>query len=224
MSASRSLTWMFCSTTHSRALGVEDVGRVDDRWRRTGRGIPGGQGPADLAGAHRIDQGPVTAQQVEDRQVRTGFLGITDMVERLQVLHPLDDLGGVIHKSGGTKLPGQIHHRNPGNLGTHVRKQRHCRHRTSSTENPTREQTSRIVPRAASCPEENATIAKVRVPPPAWRRPKETPRSSNANVFSQSPRSGRACPAFVVSPPPSRNAPGPQPGCGPGRFVVQRLA
>src|SRR5208337_2433400 len=45
-------------------LGIEDVGRIDDRRWRTFHGVSGGQGTADFARAHGIDQRVVAAQQI----------------------------------------------------------------------------------------------------------------------------------------------------------------
>ena len=81
-------------------LGVEDVGRVDDRRRIALAAIAGGQGPADLAAADRIDQRPVAAEQIEDRQVRAGLLGVADVVEGGQVAQPLQDHGRIVDEVG----------------------------------------------------------------------------------------------------------------------------
>ncbi len=103
-------------------FAIENIGRVDDRRRIADGRIPGRQSAADFAGADRVDQHAVAADQVEDRQVRAGLLGITDVVESLQVADPLDDLGRIVDEQRGAELAGQIGHSQAGYLGANDRK------------------------------------------------------------------------------------------------------
>ena len=97
-------------------LGVEDVGRVDDRRRRAFDRVAGGQGAADLARADRIDQRAVAAEQIQHGQVRAGLLGIAHVVEGRQIGKPLQDHGRIVDERRRAELPGQISDRDAGNV------------------------------------------------------------------------------------------------------------
>ena len=115
-------------------LGVEDVGRVNDRRRVALSRISGGQRPANLARAHRVDQHAVASHQVQDRQVRASLLGEANDVERRQVGHALEDLRPVIDIGRRAKLLGQRGDRHAGDFLSHGRKTLHTRHRTHSSQ------------------------------------------------------------------------------------------
>ncbi len=99
-----------------KGLGVEDVGRVDDRRRRAFDRVAGRQRTADLARAHGIDQGPMAAKQIQHGQVRTCLLGIAHVVEGRQIGKPLEDHGRIVHERRRAELPGQILHGDPGDV------------------------------------------------------------------------------------------------------------
>ena len=73
MSGEPQLTWMPCSNDQIERLGVEDVGRVDDRRRIAVRRYSRRPGPRDLARADRIDQHAVAADQVEIARFEQAF-------------------------------------------------------------------------------------------------------------------------------------------------------
>src|SRR5690606_10370514 len=96
-------------------LGVDMFRRLALRWV-TARGATGRQGPLTLARADRVDHDAITPHEVENRQVRTGFLRETNGVERPQVFDPLDDLGGIVNVRGRAELAGQGCHVDAGDL------------------------------------------------------------------------------------------------------------
>ena len=62
----------------------------------------------DLARADRIDDDSMSPHEVENRDVRAGFLGKADEIELLQVVDALDDLGGIIDICRRTELAGEV--------------------------------------------------------------------------------------------------------------------
>ena len=121
---------MFLLDAQVERFAVEDVGRVDQRRRVAVRRVARGQGPLDLAGADRIHQPAVAADQIEDRQIGTGLLRVANVVEGGQVAEPLDDLRRIVDEGGSAELPGQLLDANPGDFQAGSGKQR-CLHRDS---------------------------------------------------------------------------------------------
>ena len=120
MSGEPQFTWMPFSTTRSSDLAVEDVGRVDDRRRIAGGRIAGRHRPADFARAHRVDQHALPSNQIEHGQIRIGFLGVSDRVERPQVIDPLLDHRGFIHESRRPEPAGDFGDGHTGDLRAYV--------------------------------------------------------------------------------------------------------
>ena len=118
MSGEPQFTWMLVLHAKVEGLGVEDVGRVDDRRRRAFDRVAGGQRTADLARAHGIDQGTVTPQQIQYGQVRAGLLGITHVVEGRQIGKPLEDHGRIVNERRRAELPGQVSDGDAGDVGS----------------------------------------------------------------------------------------------------------
>ena len=84
--------------------------------------IAGRQRPADFAGADRVDQHAVAADEIENRQVRAGLLGVADHVERPQVVDALDDFRGVVDVHRRAELVGQVGDGHAGDLRAEERK------------------------------------------------------------------------------------------------------
>ena len=101
-------------------LGVENVGRVDDRRRIAGGREAGGQGTADFAGADRVDQRARAADQIEDRQVGAGLFGVADHVEGRQVGDPPADHGRVVDERRRAELPGQLRDGDAGDFSAEI--------------------------------------------------------------------------------------------------------
>jgi hypothetical protein len=107
---------------------IEDVRGVHDRRRIAVRRKPGRQGALDLAGADRVHHTPATSCQIQHGQVRVGFLGVTDGVERLQVGDPLLDLRRVVHVQRRLVTVDQFLDGHAGHFGSQLRKTGGVRH------------------------------------------------------------------------------------------------
>jgi len=59
--------------------------------------IPSGKCPMNLTRTHRIDEHPLATHQIEDREIRAGFLREADRVPCREVAATLANDGGVIH-------------------------------------------------------------------------------------------------------------------------------
>ncbi len=99
-------------------LGVEDVGRVDDRRRIALGGEAGGQGAEDFARADRIDQAARAADEIENRKIRAGLFRVADNIEGRQVGDAATDHSGVVDESGRSKPSDQFGDRHVGDVGT----------------------------------------------------------------------------------------------------------
>ena len=99
-------------------LGVEDVGRVDDRRRRARDRVTGRHCAADLAPAHRVDQSAVAAKRSNTARFEQAFCGIAHMVKGRQIGKPLEDHGRIIDKRRRAELPGQVNDGDAGNVGS----------------------------------------------------------------------------------------------------------
>ena len=60
-------------------------------------------GAEDFAGADRIDQRPLAADEIENREIRAGLLRVADHVEGRQIGDAATDHGGVVDESGRAK-------------------------------------------------------------------------------------------------------------------------
>jgi len=72
----------------------------------------------DFAGTDRIDDYTQTSQAIEDRDIRTGFLRVTDDIEGLQIGDLFGDRGHVIDVAWGTVLLDDRLDRLPSDIAT----------------------------------------------------------------------------------------------------------
>ena len=112
------------------ALAIEDVGGVDDRVGRR-QGIPpnrrgrcvggkaGGERPVDLAGAHRVNQHPLTPHEIEHGDVRAGLLREANSIPGGQVAAPLADHVGVVGIQRRAVFADKLGDRRTGDLAAH---------------------------------------------------------------------------------------------------------
>ena len=95
-------------------LGVEDVGRIDDRRRARRRAKSRRQSAADFARADGIDPRAFAAHEVQDGEIRARLLGIAHHVERRQVGDLLPDHGGVVNEGRRAEPPSKLDDRHAG--------------------------------------------------------------------------------------------------------------
>ncbi len=95
---------------------VEDIRCVNDRRRVAVRFKARSERALDLAGAYGIDEHAVAAHEIEDRDVRAGFLRVADDIKVPQVLNSPDDRGGIVHEAWRAELARQLADRNAGNF------------------------------------------------------------------------------------------------------------
>jgi hypothetical protein len=72
----------------------------------------------DFSGTDRIDDHAETSQAIEDRDIRTGFLCVTDDIEGLQIGDLFGDRGHVIDVARGTVLLDDRIDRLPSDIAT----------------------------------------------------------------------------------------------------------
>ena len=110
------------------ALAIEDIGGVHDRVHRrqavggrrarsVGR-IAGGHRSVDLADAHCVNHHSLTADQIQDGQIRAGFLGESHRIPSGQIAAATADHLGIVGIQGSAILFCQIDHAHTGNLST----------------------------------------------------------------------------------------------------------
>src|SRR5207248_2429736 len=73
--------------------------------------------PVDLAGAHAIDQGAISPNEVKNADIGAGFLRVSNDIERGWVRNPFGDLGGVVNVHRGAELARQSGNRMSSNFG-----------------------------------------------------------------------------------------------------------
>ena len=116
---------------HVEAVTIEDVGRIDDwmgRRQAVGPGLPGGvwrvagdDRAVDLAGAHRVDQHALAADNPEHRKVGAGLLREADGIPGREVAAPAADRVRVVHVQGRAILRGEVGDAHAGDLAAQPR-------------------------------------------------------------------------------------------------------
>src|SRR5690349_9530481 len=71
---------------------------------------PSGDRAVDFARTHAINEGTISPHKVEDRDVGTGLLCVTNDIERLQVGNSLCDLRGFVNVHRRAELAGQFYY------------------------------------------------------------------------------------------------------------------
>ena len=99
-------------------LVVENVGGVDDRVGIPGRGVTGREGAMDLPGRDRVDHHAVATAEIEDGEIGVRLLGETDHIEWREPPDPLDDRGSVVDVGRRAEVPGDVGHRNTGDVSS----------------------------------------------------------------------------------------------------------